>query len=176
MYRYTIILVSSVRKYLLIANELQEIAFDANEIWKQSAVLPVQEEGEHLDRTHEYGLDPKWAEDFLEYNTDAVQNNTNKDDITQTKEDEDPNFEYSKFMKFMEREGDIPIESNQTAMFDLSGTSEEWTEQFIENNTASTNDNTILNKVEEELEAAGTWIDEFTKENPATGNIFNLFF
>lgn len=79
-------------------------------------------------------------------------------------------------MKFMEREGDIPIESNQTAMFDLSGTSEEWTEQFIENNAASTNDNTVLNKVEEELEAAGTWIDEFTKENPATGDIFNLFF
>lgn len=106
-----------------------------------------------------------------------MQNDTNKNDIAQAKEDEDPNFAYSKFMKFMEREGDIPIESNQTAM-NLNGTSEEWIEQFIDNNATSLakNDNTVLNKVEEELEAAGTWIDEFTKENPVAGNIFNFFF
>lgn len=103
-----------------------------NEIW--NACVPTQEEGAHLDRNHEFGLDPKWAEDFLEYNTDAMQNNANKNDIAQTKKDEDPNFAYSKFMKFMEREGDIPIESNQTAI-NLNG-SEEWVEQFtvLENN------------------------------------------
>lgn len=122
-------------------------------------------------------MDPKWAEDFLEYNTNAAQDDANKNDIAQAKEDEDPNFAYSKFMKFMEREGDIPIEINQATM-NLNGTSEEWIEQFIDNNATSLvkNDNTVLNKVEEELEAAGTWIDEFTKENPATGNIFNFFF
>ncbi|XP_011690626.1 PREDICTED: peroxisomal targeting signal 1 receptor [Wasmannia auropunctata] len=134
-----------------------------DDTWNASAVLPVQGEGQHLDNVHEFGLDPKWAEDFLECNTDSVQD---KNDINQT-EDEDPNFAYSKFMKFMERQGDIPIESNQTAI-NLRGTSEEWTEQFIENNAGSLNDNTVLNKVEEELEAAGTWIDEFAKENPTT--------
>jgi len=77
-------------------------------------------------------------------------------------------------MKFMEREGNIPIENNQTAN-NLNGTSEEWIEHFMENNAASLNDNTVLNKVEEELEATGTWIDEFTKENPVTGNILNFF-
>lgn len=137
-------------------------------------MLPVQEETSRFDRIHEYGLDPKWAEDFLEYNTNVTQNDTDKNDIAQAKEDEDPNFAYSKFMKFMEREGDIP--SNQTAM-NLNGTSEEWIEQFIDNNASLVNnDNTVLNKVEEELEAAGTWIDEFTKENPVNpGNIFNFF-
>lgn len=78
-------------------------------------------------------------------------------------------------MKFMEREGDIPIESNQTAI-NLNGTSEEWIEQFIENDAANLNDNTVLNKVEEELEFAGTWIDEFVKENPVAGNILISFF
>lgn len=133
-----------------------------------------------MDRIHEFGLDPKWAEDFLECNTDAVQDNTKKNDV-QTKEDEDPNFAYSKFMKFMERESEcIPIE-NQTSI-NLNGTSEEWIEQYIDqqetdNNAASlvNNDDTVLNKVEEELEASGTWIDEFTKENPA-GDIFNFYF
>lgn len=79
-------------------------------------------------------------------------------------------------MKFMEREGDIPIESNQ--IINLNGTSEEWVEQFIDNNATSlvNNDNTVLNKVEEELEAAGSWINEFAKENSVPGNIFNFFF
>jgi len=49
-------------------------------------------------------------------------------------------------MKFMEREGNIPIENNQTAI-NLNGTSEEWIEHFMENNAASLNDNTVLNKV-----------------------------
>lgn len=147
----------------------------ANDIWNAS-ILPVQEEATSFDRIHEYGLDPKWAEDFLEYNTNTVQDDTNKNDIAQAKKDEDPNFAYSKFMKFMEREGDIPIESNQTAM-NLNGTSEEWIEQFIDNNATSLvkNDNTVLNKVEEELEAAGTWIDEFTKENPVTEDADSLW-
>lgn len=85
-------------------------------------------------------------------------------------------------MKFMERESDIPIQSTQTGI-NLNGTSEEWIEQYIDqqetdNNAARlvNNDNTVLNKVEEELEAAGTWINEFTKENPEKGNIFNFYF
>lgn len=151
----------------MIYCKLQEL--QANNIWNAS-VLPVQEEDTNFDRTHEYGLGPKWAEDFLECNTNAVQDDTNKSSEAK----EDPNF--SKFMKFMEREGDIPIGSTQTAM-NLNGTSGEWVEQFIDNDTTSlvNDDDTVLNKVEEELEAAGTWIEEFSKENPITGNIFNFF-
>ncbi|KYN42159.1 Peroxisomal targeting signal 1 receptor [Trachymyrmex septentrionalis] len=155
----------------LTSKSLDEL--HADDIWNAS-ILPVQEEeGTNYEinefELNEFGLDPKWAEDFLEYKTDAVQNITNKNDITQIKEDEEPKLAYSKFMKFMEREGDIPIESNQTAI-NLNGTSEEWIEQFIENDTANLNDNTVLNKVEEELEFAGTWIDEFVKENSVAGD------
>ncbi|XP_011160221.1 peroxisomal targeting signal 1 receptor [Solenopsis invicta] len=145
-----------------------------NEIW--NACVPTQEEGVHLDRNHELGLDPKWAEDFLECNTDSIQNNA-KSNIAQSVEDEDPNFTYSKFMKFMEREGDIPIESNQTTI--NLNSDEEWIEQFIENNDNLLNSNNkeeVLNKVEEELEAAGSWIREFEKENPpAEGNMESLW-
>ncbi|KAL0105384.1 hypothetical protein PUN28_016798 [Cardiocondyla obscurior] len=159
--------------YLLSSKSIDE--FHADDIWKAS-VLPVQEKGTHFEKIQEYGLNPKWAEDFLECNTNVTQDETNKNNIAQVKE-EDPNFAYSKFMKFMEREGDIPIESNQMAM-NLNGTSEEWIEQFIDNSATSlvNNDNTVLNKVEEELEASGTWIDEFTKENPVTeDNIESLW-
>ncbi|XP_012533225.1 peroxisomal targeting signal 1 receptor [Monomorium pharaonis] len=149
-----------------------------NEIW--NACLPTQEEGTHLDRNHEFGLDPKWAQDFLEYNTDTIQNNTDKNDIARTKEDEDPNFAYSKFMKFMERQDDNPIETNQTTM--NLNSNEEWVEEFTENlennadNLLNNGNKEVLNKVEEELEAAGTWINEFTKENsPKEGDMESLW-
>ncbi|KAG5343674.1 PEX5 protein, partial [Acromyrmex heyeri] len=149
----------------LTSKSLDEL--HADDIWSAS-ILPVQEEEGTNYEINEFGLDPKWAEDFLEYKTDAVQNITNKNDIAQIK-DEEPKLAYSRFMKFMEREGDIPIESNQTAI-NLDGTSEEWIEQFIENDAANLNDNTVLNKVEEELQFAGTWIDEFVKENSVAGD------
>ncbi|XP_018369916.1 PREDICTED: peroxisomal targeting signal 1 receptor isoform X2 [Trachymyrmex cornetzi] len=150
----------------LTSKSLDEL--HADDIWNAS-ILPVQEEEGTNYEINEFGLDPKWAEDFLEYKTDAVQDITNKNDIAQIKEDEEPKLAYSRFMKFMEREGDIPIESNQTAI-NLNGTSEEWIEQFIENDAVNLNDNTVLNKVEEELEFAGTWIDEFVKENSVAGD------
>ncbi|XP_018301409.1 peroxisomal targeting signal 1 receptor isoform X2 [Mycetomoellerius zeteki] len=153
------------------SKSLDELHTD--DIWNTS-ILPVQDEGTNYE-INEFGLDPKWAEDFLEYKTDVVQDIINKNDIAQINEDEEPNLAYSRFMKFMEREGDIPIESNQTAI-NLNGTSEEWIEQFIENDAANLNDNTVLNKVEEELEFAGTWIDEFVKENPvAADNMESLW-
>ncbi|XP_071638730.1 peroxisomal targeting signal 1 receptor [Temnothorax longispinosus] len=157
----------------LTSKTLDEL--QADNIWNES-VLPVQdqEKDADLDRINQYGLDPKWAEDFLECNTNTVRDGTDKNEAAQAKEDNDPNFAYSKFMKFMAQEGDIPIETSQTA--NLNGTSEEWIEQFIDNDATSlvndentvSNDDTVLNKVEEELEAAGTWVDEFTKKNPVT--------
>ncbi|KYM84407.1 Peroxisomal targeting signal 1 receptor, partial [Atta colombica] len=143
----------------LTSKSLDEL--NADDIWNAS-ILPVQEEEGTNYEINEFGLDPKWAEDFLEYKTDAVQDITNKNNIVQIKEAEEPKLAYSRFMKFMEREGDIPIESNQTAI-NLNGTSEEWIEQFIENDAANLNDNTVLNKVEEELEFAGDNMESLWK-------------
>lgn len=72
----------------------------------------------------------------------------------------------------MKQEGGIPIESTQLAGLD----SAEWIEQYHTENQQKTNDGTTvdnegeyLNKVEEELGAAGTWVNEFVKENPSAG-------
>ncbi|KYN04245.1 Peroxisomal targeting signal 1 receptor [Cyphomyrmex costatus] len=148
------------RNPYLTSQSLDEL--NADVIWNAS-VLPVQEEEGANDEINEFGLDPKWAEDFLEYKTDVVEDIINKNDI-QILEDEEPKLAYSRFMKFMEREGDIPIESNQT--INLNGTSEEWVEQFIDNeavNVIPLNDNTVLNKVEEELESAEDNMDSLWK-------------
>ncbi|XP_012228532.1 peroxisomal targeting signal 1 receptor [Linepithema humile] len=150
----------------------------AENTWNTPIVRSAQEENKHFPDTHELGLDPKWAEEYLEHSIVAIQND-DKGDTQTTKDDEDPNFAYSKFMKFMKQEGDIPLESNQLA--NLDGGIEEWIEQYTDHqktNAAdnSKDDNTILNKVEEELEVAGSWIDEFVKENPsAEGNLDSLW-
>jgi len=81
--------------------------------------------------------------------------------------DEDPDVTYSKFMKFMRQEGDIPIESGQRATSSLDDTVEEWIEQFHSDKQKtddSTSDHAILNKVEDQLTVAGTWMDEFMKD------------
>lgn len=137
--------------------------------------MPVQRKNMYFPETHELGLGPKWAEEYLEQSIDIVQDDINKNDVAQTIKDDDPNFAYSKFMKFMKQEGDIPIESKQT-LLNLDDASEEWVEQYINRRkTESTeatnvNDNdTILNKVEEELEAAGTWVNEYEKDSLSTG-------
>lgn len=56
--------------------------------------------------------------------------------------------------------------------------SAEWIEQYHTENEQKANDGSAtttdgnteyLNKVEEELGAAGTWVNEFVKENPSSG-------
>lgn len=71
---------------------------------------------------------------------------------------EEPNIAYSKFMKFMRQEESNSIEEKN-----------KWSSEFIEekiiNDDAelSNENNVALNKVEEELAIAGTWVDEFNK-------------
>lgn len=82
-------------------------------------------------------------------------------------------------MKFMKQEGDIPLESNQLA--NLDGGIEEWIEQYTDQQETNAvdsikSDNTVLNKVEEELQVAGSWIDEFVKENPSAGILLACVF
>lgn len=155
-------------------------------IWNTSiiptSIIPTQEENTQFPETRKgLGLDSKWMEEYLEHSINSAQDNLNKDNEAQIIKDEDPNYAYSRFMKFMKQEGDIPIESTRTETANLDDPIEEWIEQYHadqqktkDNSINNINyDSTVLNKVEEELEAAGTWIDEFVKENPSPG-ILNL--
>ncbi|XP_029162637.1 peroxisomal targeting signal 1 receptor isoform X2 [Nylanderia fulva] len=163
------------------AKQLEE--FQVNKTWNTPLMPPVQEENTQLPETHKLGLDSKWMEEYLEHSINSVQDNVNKDNAVQVIKDEDPNFAYSKFMKFMKQEGDIPIKTTQTELANLDNPIEEWIEQYqadqqkIEDSSTNSNinDSTILNKVEEELEVAGTWIDEFMKENPSSDSLWKRF-
>lgn len=131
-----------------------------------------------IQQTHELGLGPKWAEEYIEHSIDAIQSDINKENTGETIENTDnPNFAYSKFMKFMKQEGDVPIDSNQGSLPGFDNTSREWTEQYegnFEKSAEKVSDNSnqedeLLSKVEEELAVAGNWIDEFQKDNTASG-------
>ncbi|KOC66449.1 Peroxisomal targeting signal 1 receptor [Habropoda laboriosa] len=146
----------------------------ADDIWNPE----VEQNSNILDpQKHELGLGPKWAEEYIEHSIDAIQSNINMEHTTQTIENTDnPNFEYSKFMKFMKQEGDIPIENNQESLPDLHNTSKDWIEQHEKDNQkpedkTSTNNNEeseVLSTVEKDLTVAGNWIDEFQKENASS--------
>ncbi|OAD60978.1 Peroxisomal targeting signal 1 receptor [Eufriesea mexicana] len=121
-------------------------------------------------------LGPKWAEEYIEHSIDALQSNINMEHSTEAIENNDnPNFEYSKFMKFMKQEGDIPVENNQESLPDLHNASKEWIEQYDNDNETSedkisisdSQENEVANKqqIGEELAVAGNWIDEFQKED-----------
>lgn len=93
---------------------------------------------------------------------------------------DNPNFAYSKFMKFMKQEGDISVENDQESLPDFQGSSEEWTEQFEKSNKKSedkvsdnnTEKDEVSNKVEKEQIVADNWIDEFQKESTSSGQCF----
>ncbi|XP_026666782.1 peroxisomal targeting signal 1 receptor isoform X2 [Ceratina calcarata] len=121
------------------------------------------------NQEHELGLDPKWAEDYMEHSIDVMESNMNMEHSKKEIENKDnPNFEYSKFMKFMKQEGDTPIEDHQQSLPESPTTSKDWTEEY-ETDAQKSGDNTsteneITNKAQEELAVAGSWIDEFAKE------------
>ncbi|CAK9812427.1 Peroxisomal targeting signal 1 receptor [Anthophora plagiata] len=143
----------------------------ADDIWNPE----VEQKSDILDpQKHELGLGPKWAEEYIEHSIDAIQSNIDMDHTTETIENNDnPNFEYSKFMKFMKQEEeDDPVENTEESLPDLHSKSKDWTEQYEKDNeksedktsTNSNEENEVVNKVEEDSTAAGNWIDEFQKE------------
>ena len=146
----------------------------ADDIWH-----PEEENNSNIlnNQKHEFGLGPKWAEEYIEHSIDAIQSNINIENPIEIIENNDnPNFEYSKFMKFMKQEGEIPIENNQDSLPNFHDTSKKWIEQYKKDNQKSEDiissvnrENEMINKVEEELAVAGNWIDEFQKENVSTG-------
>ncbi|XP_017766590.1 PREDICTED: peroxisomal targeting signal 1 receptor isoform X2 [Eufriesea mexicana] len=145
----------------------------ADDIWHPE----VEQNSNDLNhQKHELGLGPKWAEEYIEHSIDALQSNINMEHSTEAIENNDnPNFEYSKFMKFMKQEGDIPVENNQESLPDLHNASKEWIEQYDNDNETSedkisisdSQENEVANKqqIGEELAVAGNWIDEFQKED-----------
>ncbi|XP_071867784.1 peroxisomal biogenesis factor 5 [Bombus fervidus] len=123
---------------------------------------------------HELGLGPKWAEEYIEHSKDTIQNNINMAHSTEAIQNSDnPNFEYSKFMKFMKQEGDVPIKNNEESLPDVQNTSKDWTEQYEKDNQKTedkisinnSQENEVTAKEEEEVAVASNWIDEFQKEN-----------
>lgn len=149
-------------------------------IWNTPLMQSTQEENTQFLETSKLGLDSKWVEDYLEHNINSVQDNINKNNA-QIIKDEDPNYAYSRFMKFMKQEGDIPIEA-QREIANLDDGIEELEQYFVHKQKPEDSsidninyDGTVLNKLEEELEVAGTWIDEFVKENPSSDSLWKRF-
>lgn len=134
----------------------------SDDIWNSHAVgdTNVAFPGE----TGELGLGPKWAEEYLEHRIEP-----------DGKESSD--FAYSKFMKFMRQEGDLPLQSAPVA--GVEETFEKWTSEFTETEStkpAEVTDETpkqdvpnVLSGVDEQNAVAGNWIDEFTS-NDNQGN------
>lgn len=144
-------------------------------IWNPSATQENMQP--RLQETHELGLGPKWAEEYIEHSIDNLQEDLNKENISR-EENNNPNFADSKFMKYMRQENNTPeLEvQKERPLADIECVTEEWVEEFgepvqqdsIKEAVTSNSEEGILNKVEEELSAAGSWIDEFQKEGAAS--------
>lgn len=79
----------------------------------------------------------------------------------------------SKFIKFMQREDNVPIEANESKASHINVISEQWADeagkQEVSMNDVWKQSDGTQNAVEEELEAAGTWVNEFTEEKKNDG-------
>ncbi|KAL2712004.1 peroxisomal targeting signal 1 receptor [Vespula squamosa] len=151
-----------------------------DDIWNTPVIKNKQIPIIQAQETHEFGLDPKWAEEYLEHSIDSVENNIPKHEVAETIENnENSNLVYSKFMKFMRQEGEVPIKNVELSLPDSNNTDVNWTKEYVnqksnQNISENSNDeNKILNQVEEDLSVAGTWIDEFVKENIFSADVEN---
>ncbi|XP_011498019.1 PREDICTED: peroxisomal targeting signal 1 receptor [Ceratosolen solmsi marchali] len=118
--------------------------------------------------THELGLGPKWAEEYLEHSIDHPEAATAKS--------ENPDFAYSKFMKFMRQEGDLPIEAAPSP--NTENLDNNWTANFTETADTKPSETTIeeskgdethaLSTVDEQSALATTWTNEFSKNKSTT--------
>ena len=163
---------------VLITKNFQENHTD--DIW--NAPLAVGSKITFPGETSEFGLGPQWAEEYLEQSIENAESITvsGTDNLAQ----ENPNFAYSKFMKFMRQENDNPVET-----VPISKTEEtldnKWSSEFIKNEDdkeklidsadAKTESN-ILSAVDEQNAAAGSWVNEFTNDNTTEGKIMNIFY
>ncbi|XP_031844428.1 peroxisomal biogenesis factor 5 [Nomia melanderi] len=82
-------------------------------------------------QTHELGLGPKWAEEYIEHSIDAIQTDINEKNTTETIENDHGKVAYSKFMKFMKQEGEEELA--------VAGN---WIDEFEKDNASSEVDST----------------------------------
>ncbi|CAD6232966.1 GSCOCG00007072001-RA-CDS [Cotesia congregata] len=108
---------------------------NTQQIWSENeqSVMPFPLRTSILGSTHqdanELGLGQTWAEDYIEHSMESV-NNPSTADYPSAVENENPNIAYSKFMKFMHQEGELPVESRESSSAQL--TDSKWTENFME--------------------------------------------
>ncbi|XP_014237057.1 peroxisomal targeting signal 1 receptor [Trichogramma pretiosum] len=72
-----------------------------------------------------------------------------------------PDLAYSKFIKFMRQEGDLPLSEAEARV-------QEWTKELKEENEPklmSKDSEKILSDVDEQNAVAGSWVEEFEKKN-----------
>ncbi|XP_058791839.1 peroxisomal targeting signal 1 receptor [Phymastichus coffea] len=144
-------------QYLQSGGHFQEIHSD--DIWNVHPVgdTKVAFPGE----TRELGLGPQWAEEYLEQRIEPDGK-------------ENSEFAYSKFMKFMRQEGDLPLESAPVS--NVQESFEKWTSEFTETENTKPaevvtdekpkqDDPNPLSAVDEQNAVAGNWIDEFTNND-----------
>lgn len=146
----------------------------ADAIWN-TPIQPVAPRPE----TFELGLGPRWAEEYLEHSVDNVEKDVNQNGFVsksgETLDNDDPNFAYSKFMRFMRQEGELATDPGRSLAPNLEKLDDKWTDEFSPSEAAggapddaageTRTENPVLSKVDEELAAAGTWAEEFSAEN-----------
>ncbi|XP_023248143.1 peroxisomal targeting signal 1 receptor [Copidosoma floridanum] len=110
--------------------------------------------------TRELGLNPKWAEEYLEQSIDHPDVNTDSSD-----------YASSKFMKFMRIEDNV-THPNQSKTENVDN---KWASEFVETQntkpveasaqeTAPAEPDGVLNAIDEMNTVAGTWVDEFSQD------------
>lgn len=119
----------------------------------------------HQD-ANELGLGQTWAEDYIEHSMESVKNQSTAD-YPSAVENENPNIAYSKFMKFMHQEGELPVESRESSSAQL--TDSKWTENFMEQEPQAEAKTAEVVKTPEASKndeattsSAETWANQFT--------------
>lgn len=137
-----------------------------DDIWNSS--LASNAKVAFSGETRELGLGPQWAEEYLEQSIENV-------DAPSAQVGENPNFAYSKFMKFMRQEGDLPIEASPVTK--TEELDDKWSSEFSENkskeltglSTVAQEADSGLSAIDDQNAAAGTWVNEFVKKKTAEG-------
>lgn len=135
---------------------------------------------------NELGLGQTWAEDYIEHILESGKNDANEQlEGFRNAENNSPNIAFSKFMKFMHQEGEMPIENIQNlSIVSANSNPNKWAQDFSEqqildkqhqqqlsSDIKEKNDNDVEeNKNDDELSAAaGTWANEFL--GTSSGNV-----
>ncbi|XP_057333502.1 peroxisomal targeting signal 1 receptor isoform X2 [Microplitis mediator] len=125
----------------------------------------------HPPDANELGLGQTWAEDYIEHSLET-EKNEGVDAFPAVGETENPNIAYSKFIKFMHQEGEIPVESRESSAAPVNLNDSKWTQEFKEEEPQTVPkleevvdvNPDVLNKNDEATTStANTWANEFSE-------------